>query len=241
MATERSQIRNEGNWIDRMKIKWKKYWHLKLLTPEIPELKLKWPKYCGSPNLSFEYTHAWQLESCRFESSLSHQLLYKKFNAKWLFIKFLIWCVMSQKIPSVSSFTINSEGFKRYYVDTSQLFSLDCFSLGSNECGRRLSFLYLIIPYVFSTKISIQDLPSYTTWWLNNAMCPKGQNKPISTYIRNNFNKTKVAVGCGQKLYRHLLLWQISDQKSWKNTRNAIALYLIHQFVPFFFVFLKIS
>ena len=28
----------------------------KLVTPQIPELKSKWPKCRGSPNLSFEYT-----------------------------------------------------------------------------------------------------------------------------------------------------------------------------------------
>ena len=137
------------------------YIYVKLLTPEIPELILKWSKCRGSPNLSFKYTHAWQLESCRFESSLSHQLLYKIFNAKWLFIQFLICRVMFQKILSVPCFTINSEELEKYHVDPSQIFSLDCISFGSSKCGRRLSFLYLI-SYAFSTKISIKDLPSYS-------------------------------------------------------------------------------
>ena len=78
----------------------------KLLTPE---LKSKWPKCRGSPNLSFEYSHAWQLKSCRFESSLSHQFCTK--NAYYYSFN-LICHVMSQKIPSVPCFTIKSEGLR---------------------------------------------------------------------------------------------------------------------------------
>ena len=77
----------------------------KLVTPQIPELKSKWPKCRGSPNLSFEHPHAWQLKSCRFESSLSQQFCTKK--CLLLFIR-----VMSQKIPSVPYLTIKSEGLR---------------------------------------------------------------------------------------------------------------------------------
>ena len=120
----------------------------KLVTPQIPELKSKWPKCRGSPNLSFEYSHAWQLKSCRFESSLSHQFCTKK--CLLLFIQFNMSCDVPENTLS-AMFYYKKWGTKRYHTEPSQLFSLDCISFGSSKCGRRLSFLYLI-SYVFSTK-----------------------------------------------------------------------------------------